>query len=255
MVDLIKIKKALQIEPYTNLYDLANSATEKSTGNPEVTEKPTDNSTNTQQQDLISADTKPLAYDITALLDSTYRQRGERLKLSMRKLSKAREELISKELAIEVWIGKTVFLTPTEKLYQHLGLLSPYKRNVSIEHSFLTLVAQSLIETDSAIQKTATEVAIGNSGSTVDLVAYFKNGQRQAFEITLSSSNVSQNATKLCNKGFSKITFICRDDQLRQSVSRILRDAGFEPDFFSIIECTIFSALMRKRKTLGRRTK
>ena len=255
MVNLIKIKKALQIEPYTNLYDLANATRRKPTENPEVIEKPTDNSTNTQPQALISADTKPLAYDITTLLDSTYRQRGERLKFSMRQLSKAKEELISEDLAIEVWIGKTLFLAPTEKLYKHLGLLSPYKRNVSIEHSFLTLVAQSLIEADTAIRKTVTEVAISNSGSTVDLVAYFKNGQRQAFEITLSSSNVSQNAAKLCNKGFSKITFICCDDQLRQSVSKILRDDGFEPDFFSIIECTIFSVLMRNRKTLGRRTK
>jgi len=255
MVDLIKIKKALQIEPHTNLYELANSTTEKSTGNPGVVAKPTDDSINTQPQNLISANAKPLAYDIATLLDSTYRQRGQRLKFSMRQLGKAKEELISEELAIEIWIGKTLFLAPTEKLYKHLGLLSPYKRNVSIEHSFLTLVAQSLIEADPAIQKTVTEVAIGNSGSTVDLVAYFKNGQRQAFEITLSSSNVSQNAAKLCNKGFSKTTFICRDDQLRQSVSKILRDDDFEPDFFSIIECTIFSVLMRNRKTLDRRTK
>jgi len=255
MVDLIRIKKALQIEPYTNLYDFANATSRKPTENQEVIEKPTDNNVNTQPQNLISANAKPLAYDIATLLDSTYRQRGERLKISMRKLNKAKEELIFKELAVEVWIGKTLFLAPTEKLYHHIGLLSPYKRNVSIEHSFLTLVAQSLIEADPAIQKTVTEVAIGNSGSTVDLVAYFKNGQRQAFEITLSSSNVSQNAAKLCNKGFSKITFICRDDQLRQSVSKILRDDGFEPDFFSIIECTIFSVLMRNRKTLDRRTK
>jgi len=42
MVDLIKIKKALQIEPHTNLYELANSTTEKSTGNPGVVAKPTD---------------------------------------------------------------------------------------------------------------------------------------------------------------------------------------------------------------------
>jgi len=227
MVDLIKIKKALQIEPHTNLYELANSTTEKSTGNPGVVAKPTDDSINTQPQNLISANAKPLAYDIATLLDSTYRQRGQRLKFSMRQLGKAKEELISEELAIEIWIGKTLFLAPTEKLYKHLGLLSPYKRNVSIEHSFLTLVAQSLIEADPAIQKT----------------------------VTLSSSNVSQNAAKLCNKGFSKITFICRDDQLRQSVSKILRDDDFEPDFFSIIECTIFSVLMRNRKTLDRRTK
>lgn len=254
MVDIVKIKKALLIEPYTSLYDLANTASQKRTDTPDVVAKPTDDSANTQQQGLIPADAKPLAYDISSLLDSTYRQRGRRLNLSMRQLSKAKEELVSKELAIEVWIGKTLFLAPTEKLYKHLELLSPYKRNVSIEHSFLTLVAKSLIEADSAVQKMGIEVPIGDSGSTVDLVAYLKNGQRQAYEITLSSSNVSQNAAKLRNKGFSKITFICRDDQLKQSVSKILRDAGFEPDFFSTIECTIFSALMRKRKTSDRRT-
>lgn len=255
MADLITIKRALQVEPHTSLYELANPTDDKPAGSPKVSSEPVNNGPSLKKQDLISSDAKALAFDIVAYFDSTYRQRGQRLKYSGRQLSKAKEELVSKEFAIEVWIGKTLFLAPTEKLYQHLELCSPYKRNVSTKHSFLTLVAQQLIEADSAVQKTAIEVAVGSTGSTVDLVAYLKSGQRQAFEITLSSSNIGQNAAKLHNKGFSKITFICRDNQLRQSVSKILHDAGFEPDFFSNIECTIFSALMRNRKTSSRRTK
>lgn len=252
MADIVTIKKALLIEPYTSLYDIANTASPKPANSPNVIAEPIDAIANPQEQDLISADAKPLAFDIANCLDSTYRSRSERLKFSMRRINKAKEELVSKELAIEVWIGKTLFLAPTEKLYQHLGLLSPYKRNVSVEHSFLTLVAKSLIEANPAVQKTAIEVPIGDTGSTVDLVAYLKNGQRHAYEITLSTSNIGQNAAKLHDKGFSKITFICRDDQLRQAVSKMLCDAGFEPDFFSHIECTIFSGLMRNSKTSER---
>ena len=255
MVDITTIKKALQVEAHISLYELVNISTEKPADTQAVMPELVDDIASSQKQDLISADAKPLAFDIVNCFDSTYRRRSKRLKLSMRKLDKAKEELISKELAMEVWIGKTLFLAPTHKLYQLLGLDTPYKRNVSIEHSFLTMVARGLIEEDRAVQKTAVEVAIGDTGSTVDLVAYLKNGQRQAYEITLSTSNIGQNAAKLHDKGFSKITFICRDDQLRQAVSKMLCDAGFEPDFFSHIECTIFSALMRNRKTSDRRNK
>ncbi|MCF7955171.1 MAG: hypothetical protein K9M75_05160 [Phycisphaerae bacterium] len=201
-----------------------------------------------EDQLVLTPDATALAYDIIHTFASVYKERGGRLGFSVRRLSKAKEELIENQLAMEIWSGKALFLAPTERLYSHLKMLSPYKRNVSLEHSFRSLLTEQLIKGYLHIHKTGIEVPVGTTGSTVDLVAYLKNGGRWAYEITLSSSNVTENAAKLRNKGFSKIIFVCRDDQLRRSVQTILRDAGFEPDFFATIECTIFSVLMKKHK-------
>jgi len=251
MNDRWEIKRALQVDPYENLYDLATATPGKAMPPPKVTSKvdtSVQDSPPAQGQGQISAGAKPLAYDVASVINCPYKQRGRRLNMSMRQLASARDELVEKGMAKEVWLGKSLHLAPTDKLFQHLGLLSPYRRNVSLEHSFLALLTRALLEGDPTIQKMCIEVAVGTSGRTVDLVAYLKNGERWAWEITLSSSNVTENAAKLRNRGFARIIFVCRDDALRKSVRTILRDANFDPDFFSTIEFTIFSALITKNK-------
>jgi len=251
MNDRWEIKRALQVDPHENLYDLATATPEKTTGVPKITNKvntSVQGSPPAQGQGQISADDKPLAYNIAAVLNCPYKQRGRRLNMSMRQLASAKDELVEKGMVKEVWLGKSLYLAPTDKLFQYLGLLSPYRRNVSLEHSFLVLLTRALLEADPTIQKICIEVAVGTSGRTVDLVAYLKNGERWAYEITLSSSNVTENAAKLRNRGFARVIFVCRDDALRKSVRTILRDADFGPDFYSTIEFTIFSTLINKSR-------
>jgi hypothetical protein len=252
MTDSQDIKRALKTDRYKDLFVLATTqATETVTAPQKAIMKVGDSTEakpSTPGQDQISPETKPLAHNIASIIDRPYKQRGERLKMSMRLLASARRELVEKGLAKEVWLGKSLYLAGTDKLYQCLGILSPYKRNVSLEHSFLVLLTQSLIEVNPLIRKTGIEIPVGTAGCTNDLVAYLINGDRWAYEITLSSSNVTENAAKMRNRGFAKIVFVCRDDSLRKSVRKILLDADFDPDFSSTIECTIFSTLISQSK-------
>ncbi len=254
MADISKIKEALKTEPYVNLYDLANGMGQRTKPTPARKKKAksaVDQKTDAQVPPRISPDAALLAHDIVSVIDSVYKNRVNRLGISVPRLTNAKDELMARQLVIEIWLGKILFLAPTVELYNYLGLIAPYKRNVSTEHAFLVLVAKKIIETDPAVAKTAVEVSIGKSGRTIDLVAYMKDGLRQAFEITLSSSNVTENAAKMIGKGFSKITFICRDDQLRKSVATILKDADFKGDFASTLEVEIFRTLIHKNKNFN----
>jgi len=252
------IKKALEVTPYENLYELANAASEetspqkpkKSAGGP--ASKKTEN-TNQPKEDTFSKNANLLACHVVSSIDITYRRRGELLKLSMRKLGLAKEELVSKEMVMELEIGRGLFLAPTEKLYQYLGLICPYKRNVSVEHSFMTLLAQLCIETDPLVRKSRIEVPAGNIGHTIDMVSYQTNGARVAWEITCNcKSNVASHAAKLKGKGFFRIVFVCRDHNIRKSVQTILASAGFEPEFYSTIECVLLGDLINKKKKFNK---
>jgi hypothetical protein len=250
MLDKDTIKKALEVWPHQSLYDLANATPEKTLNSQNSAAKPTDNNcpdSDMPPQCAASEDENLLGCNIVTSLYIPYKQRGLQLKFSMRRLEKAKEGLISKELAKEVWIGRNLFLAPTEKLYQHLSIASPYKRNISVEHSFSVLFAQWCVEEDPLVHKTAIEFPIDGSGRTGDLITYLKNGDRHIYEITLNSSNVASNAAKLKGKSFSRIFFVCRDHNIRKSVKTIIDDAGFEPDFYSTIECMLFSDLIHAK--------
>ena len=103
------------------------------------------------------------------------------------------------------------------------------------------------------VRKTAIEMPVGNQNCTGDMIAYMKNGDRYIYEITCNSSNVCSNASKFKGKGFTKIIFLCRDHNMRESVRAILNGAGYEPDFLSTLECTIFSVLIHKNKKINRK--
>ncbi|MFC1783562.1 hypothetical protein ACFL02_08250 [Planctomycetota bacterium] len=191
-----------------------------------------------------------LACDVIAHLDRQFGERIEATSISARMGEVAKKGLIGKRLIKEIFIGKSLFLAPTYKLYQLFGMKSPYKRNVPGDHAFLVLLAAKLVESHPLIQRIKTEVSLGDSNATVDLVAYFKDGQRCAYEITLSATNVAANAAKLQGKNFSQIIFLCRDFNIKEAVWASLRNAGFAPDFFATIRCTIFSTLIRQRKQM-----
>ena len=252
-----RIKKALEFEPHEDLHELIRIEEEKARANqPTVTApvpKVEPNLFNTENTPQTSPDGNLLAYDIISAINSTYKQRGERLNISMRRLKKAMNELVSKELVKEIWLGKSLYLAPSEKLFTQLGMISPYKRNVSLEHSFLTLLTQQIVECDPMIQRTAIEVPVGNHNCTADLLAYYKNGDRYVYEITRSSSNVCANASKFIGQGFTKIIFLCRDHNMRESVKAILNGAGYDPEFSSTLESIIFSALIRENKKFNRK--
>lgn len=234
------IRKALKTEPWVNLYEL-NAPTEKTLcSSPQP--KP-----DVPEPDLLPT-AKKLAYDICIEPDSQYGERIHRLEVSARKLEKAKNELLTKEFAKELQFGQSLFLVPTTKLFEVLGLESPYRRDVSNVHSFSVLLLKKLLVPDPLTQSVKEEAFIGDSNSTGDLLVQTKNGERHLYEVTLSVSNVCANAAKAQNKGFSQIIFVCRDYDLKQAVWAKIRNAGFNEDFLATIRCVIFSQLIRRRK-------
>lgn len=256
MSDKDAIKKALEIWPYKNLYEIATAAPPKAPDT-RIPAKPVEKdlfSADISEQIVLSEDEKLLGCHIVASPFISYKQRGRDLKFSMRRLGDARDGLLSKEMIKEIEIGKNLFLAPTEKLYRKMKLISRYKRSVSIDHAFCVLFAQHCISADPMVQKTAIEVPVDSRGGAIDCVSYLKNGDRTAWEVTVNcTDNITSHAARLRGKGFSKIIFACRDHHIRKAAKTILDDAGFEPDFYSTIECVLLSDLFEKVKPTQRK--
>lgn len=192
-----------------------------------------------------------LGLDVVTFLASNFRERVKRLSSSVRELERTRQALVNKGLIKEVWLGKSLYLAPEEKLYHLLAMDCPYKRNRWDLHSFLILLATKLIEPNPLVKYVKPEVSLGDSNATVDLIVYLKNGNRWAYEIIHKGvTNVSANAAKLQGKGFSQVVFLCMDFNVKQRVWALIRNAGFHSNFLSTIRCQIFSALIRQRNQL-----
>jgi hypothetical protein len=246
------IRKALEYEPYQNLVELIETASKQqapeSTGAAKTPEPVMACSLNTKLAQM-PAIAQPLAMDVAINPTSAYKPRGLRLNLSMRQLAKAKECLIAGGYVKEIVLEKFLFLAGTEKLYNALEMPVPYRRNVSIEHSFLEILAKQSIQTDPMVHNVEIEAPIGSAGACLDLLATFKNGDRWAFEITCSLNNVAANAAKLQGQAFRRVVFLCRDHQVRDGAATILRNAGFDSAFSIKIECVLLISLLRQQKT------
>jgi hypothetical protein len=244
------IEKALHIEPWESMYQSNTSENVKPSDNSEHKEA-CQNSTSTENSDLLglSPEARVLGLDCTLRIDYQFTERMKLTNLSARQQETAKQELNNKQLIKEVFLGKSLFIAPTEKLFLLFGMESPYKRNTWEIHSFLVLLAAKLIEANPLIKYVEREVSVGDANSTIDAVSVAKNGQRWAWEITNHcKTNISANAAKLQSKGFSQIIFLCSDYNIKQGVWANIRNAGFDPDFLATIRCMIFSTLIRQRK-------
>lgn len=240
------LKNALQRQPHQNLYDLVDNASRQTDSQAASPQAPSQDNDPSQ---VLSAHALVLGSDILNYPESTYRQRIKRLKLSVRQTEAAGNELIARGMTQTIWVGKMMFMAPLPPLYSFMDLPCPYKRNVSIEHSFLTLVAQKLLQTWPLVKTTRLEYPLPGSSATVDLLVITQNGDRIAYEVTLSASNICANAAKLRNRGLSAIVFLCRDYDLKDAVWASIRGAGFDADFLSMIRCMIFSGLLKETRT------
>jgi hypothetical protein len=190
-----------------------------------------------------------LALDVVTFLTSTLRERLERLGFSGRQLEDTKQGLVNKGLVKEVWLGKNLMLAPCQSLYELLNLSSPYRRNAWDIHSYLVLLAAKLIEPNPLVKSVKTEVSLGDSSSTVDVVAYLKDANRIAYEVIHKGvTNISATAAKLQGKGFSTVCLVCLDFNIKERAHATIRNAGFAPDFLATIRYRIFSSLLREKK-------
>lgn len=243
----------LKTEPYENLFELISTQRSSQGQRPRPVGRPSTSTASEEteaapepSQDLAISQ-RILGMDIVTFMTSTVRQRQKRLGLSARQIEKDKDGLLNKDLIKEVWLGKNLMLAPTESLYRLLGMDCPYKRNAYDVHSYLVLLAAKLIEPDPQVKHVKTEVAIGDSSATVDLIVYRKEGGRWAYEIVHRSiTNVSALAARLQDKGFAHICFLSTDFNVKERVQTSLRNAGFDADFLATVGCDIFSTLLRQ---------
>jgi hypothetical protein len=95
------------------------------------------------------------------------------------------------------------------------------------------------------------EVPVGESGATVDLVVHRKDGGLEGWEVTSTVSNVTGNAIKCSGEGFQRIVFLCRDHAVRGAVWRRLQASGLPPDVSRRVRYVLFSGLWRRRPKRG----
>ncbi len=135
---------------------------------------------------------------------------------SIREYDIAKTQALQDGLLIASECGKSVYLIATQAAYDKFGIVNPYKRATSIEHAFFVRLAADKLKRSGFT--VGIETPIGAKGATIDVTTSDKSGNMTAFEVTLSTSNLSSNASKLQDTAYGKIVWLCRDDDTVKAV-------------------------------------
>jgi len=192
-----------------------------------------------------------VTWDAVVYLFSSVSVRIKRLGISARSFENAKHEGCEKSLFFESAAGATTYLIPNPIVFEAFGMPCPYKRAVSVEHSYYVQWSRFLLSKDPTYKSVLTEVKCGGSSSTSDVVAVAHNGTRTAFEVTLNTTNVLANASKYDNTDFARIVFLCRDYKLREAVKACCREGGLNPDLLAKLDYMQFSTLLRRQRKLS----
>jgi len=195
----------------------------------------------------VSPDLVRLLYDILVYLYVGVRVRIQRLNMSVRSFEKAKLEGCEKGFILESTAGATTCLIPLPKTFDLLGFQCPYKRDVSHEHSYYVGWGVDLLQQDPATKKVHTELNLGESNCTSDIVTVAHDGVRRAYEVTLSVGNCLSNAVKYAHTDFAQIVFLCRDYKLRQAAKACCREGGLGASLWAKLEFIQFSTLARRQ--------
>lgn len=199
----------------------------------------------------VSPDLTKLLYDTLVYPYAGVRVRIKRLNMSARAFEKAKLEGSEKGFFLESAAGAITCLIPLAKTFEAFGFPYPYRRDVSHEHSYFVGWGQHLLQEDPANKKVYTELKVGNSSCTSDIVTVGHDSTRRAYEVTLSTGNVLSNATKYTKTDFVQIVFLCRDYQLREAVRACCREGGLDADLLAKLEFMQFSTLANRQRRLS----
>jgi hypothetical protein len=236
----------LGIVPWQHLEDIPSqpSVPEKRPGkSPEAAKK--SNAGQLPQLSEFNDNTKKLLWDCTTYLFNITTTRIKRLCMTGRNFEAAKEEAVNAGMLIESCAGRPLFLIPTVKLFEAFGIIPPYARNVSIEHSFYTLLFEHILKSDTSVRKTQIEFPVGQTGSTGDISTITQSGVMNAYEVTLNTSNIMSQAVKYKDSAYSKITFLCRTSQLAKAVEQYFKNHSLEVQIASRLEVTHFSQIFK----------
>ena len=157
------------------------------------------------------------------------RARVDRLEISMREYEAEKNANVQDGYLIYSTSGKTVYLIPTKKAFDLFEQPCPYQRSTSIEHSFYVSLAVHILKRDSSLRVEA-ETPVGKKGSTIDITAISKSGEMTAFEVTISTSNLLSNATKLQDLAYQKIVWLTKDSATAKAVKSYFNKSRTLPD-------------------------
>lgn len=185
-----------------------------------------------------------LVWDCINYLFDKVRARVARLKFSIRMYERAKSQATQNGYLMESSSGKSKYLIPTQKAYDRFNQPCPYKRNVSIEHSFYVLLTSHCLKQDSQLSKIQPETPIGTQGAAIDVTTTDKSGHMHAYAIVLSTSNLLSAALRFQDSSYDRIIWLCRSVAAATAVrSYFNRSATLPADLLARFEYSSFSKL------------
>jgi len=196
----------------------------------------------------LGSNAQRLLWDIMCYLFSSISTRITRLNLSGRAFEATKHEICEKNLVLESSAGQTKYLVPLPSIFEAFNQPCPYPNIKFIEHSFYICLNCFLLKKDPSVKSADQEYKIGKNGHTADISILAIDGSRNAYEITLSSTNIIQNCQKYSSTSFKQIIFLCRNYDLSQAVNSTILAANLPHDLFDKIEVLPFSQLLKRSR-------
>ena len=236
-------KPCLEISPWHSLTDLPVSPRPASPNdqNSSVESKLNSLADSPNVRAKITSNSGKLVLDCIHYPFDKVRTRTKRLQFSARLYESVKTEALQNKFLIASSSGKTVYLIATKKAYEDIGFPWPYARSKSIEHSFYVNLTEHVLKQKTSL-KIQKETPIGTKGATIDVTTTDQSGVMTAYEITLSTSNLSSNAAKLQDTAYRKIVWLCRDAKIAKAVQAYFnKSASMPPELVSKFEYVHFS--------------
>ncbi len=196
-------------------------------------------------------DAQTVVYDCVSRPFDSVSARVKRLGLSGRGFEQAKRAAVAAGWIIPSQAGQTLYLIATEKAFAAFGLPCPYAdRRVSLEHSFYTSLTAFLLKKDVRYQRVQAEVALGQQGSTTDVLATTRDGLLEAWEVSLTTNHVLANITKYRHTAH-RIVLLARTYELSVAIKGLVKGSGLDPELIARVEYVHVSQLLRRARKLS----
>jgi hypothetical protein len=196
--------------------------------------------------DYLGSDAKTLLYHLVIKPGFSVREIMKELDFSGSTIEKAKHELITLGLIIESRGGKKKYLIPKKEAFGYFGIVCPYANTDFVEHSFYMHMLGLTLKKNPSCKKVSLEYKLTDSGNTADVVTTGNDGRLCAFEVTDSLTNIVQNSFKYEGlDAFSKITFVCRNDDILKAVKSRVLNAGLPLALLSKLDFILLSSILK----------
>jgi len=238
---------SLGILPYQNLWEYREVVVVQNPPAQPQVPAAGDSSMERPTAEGLPANANRLLWDCISYPFDKYTARLDRLELSGRDGQTARRVLEQSDLVRSLDVGQAIYLIVTRDGYKvHQQAPHAHFSEQLLEHNYLEALARHYLLQEPSVDRVELHVPVNDKGACVDMVVYRKDGSMEAWELTISTGNVTGNAIKCGGEGFRRIVFLCRDHAVRQAVSKRIERSGLPPDLKHRLRYVLFSTLTRK---------